>query len=88
MDAAGLFAVVAVVAIGAELTGGGGKLTDGARRPALKRTPQALQSVLCPAGPARHCGVLVVPQCTHRRAVVGAMASATPPDALGLGDPR
>jgi hypothetical protein len=38
---------------------------SGTSRPDLYRTPQALQSVLGPAGPARHCGVFSAPQCWH-----------------------
>lgn len=38
---------------------------SGRRRPDLYRTPQALQSVLGPIGPARHCGVLSAWQCKH-----------------------
>eukprot|EP00955_Chlamydomonas_euryale_P012526 134875-Chlamydomonas_euryale.AAC.2 len=33
------------------------------------RTPHALQSVLGPAGPSRHCGVLVAPHSRHTRPV-------------------
>lgn len=40
---------------------------SGTSRPDLYRTPQALQSVLGPMGPVRHCGVLSVAQCRHFR---------------------
>lgn len=38
---------------------------SGTKRPDLYLTPQALQSVLGPSGPALHCGVLSAPQCWH-----------------------
>lgn len=38
---------------------------SGKSLPDLYRTPQALQSVFGPIGPARHCGVLVISQCIH-----------------------
>ncbi|GKV12845.1 hypothetical protein SLEP1_g23939 [Rubroshorea leprosula] len=38
---------------------------SGTSRPDLYRTPQALQSVLGPSGPVRHCGVLSEAQCVH-----------------------
>ncbi|URD99467.1 hypothetical protein MUK42_28890 [Musa troglodytarum] len=40
---------------------------SGRRRPDLNLTPQALQRVLVPRGPARHCGVFWAPQWLHRR---------------------
>ncbi|URD99294.1 hypothetical protein MUK42_36975 [Musa troglodytarum] len=50
---------------------------SGRRRPDLNRTPQALQSVLAPSGPARHCGVFWAPQWLQRR--------SPEPDAVGDG---
>lgn len=38
---------------------------SGTRRPDLYRTPQALQRVFGPIGPARHCGVCSAWQCRH-----------------------
>lgn len=35
-----------------------------------------MQSVLAPAGPARHCGVLLLPQCTQRRPSAALPAAA------------
>lgn len=38
---------------------------SGKSLPDLYRTPQALQRVFGPMGPALHCGVLVISQCIH-----------------------
>lgn len=38
---------------------------SGKSRPDLYRTPQALQRVFGPIGPALHCGVFVISQCKH-----------------------
>lgn len=38
---------------------------SGKSLPDLYRTPQALQRVFGPIGPALHCGVLVISQCIH-----------------------
>lgn len=48
---------------------------SGKRRPDLYRTPQALQRVLGPNGPARHCGVFVTSQCKHFLTPCGLNAS-------------
>uniref|UniRef100_A0A0A8YMU2 Uncharacterized protein n=1 Tax=Arundo donax TaxID=35708 RepID=A0A0A8YMU2_ARUDO len=53
-------------------------LYSGKRRPDLYRTPQALQSVLGPRGPARHCGVLSIWQCVHLRTAPCGRARSPP----------
>jgi len=56
---------------------------SGKSRPDLYRTPQALQSVFGPIGPALHCGVLVISQCMHF--LTGSEPFCSPPSVGAVG---
>mmetsp|Transcript_13194 Transcript_13194/g.55227 ORF Transcript_13194/g.55227 Transcript_13194/m.55227 type:complete len:229 (+) Transcript_13194:154-840(+) len=53
------------------------------RRDERQRMPHALQSVLGPAGPARHCGVFCTPQHEHARPSSTVSGVAPPPPSAG-----